>query len=262
MMLKFYGIPPHKIKNILHHHHGKTDIAIIKTFMSTPGLKISAGLDNDRRAAKRSNDIQRLVNHPIGNKKYLDIGAGDGIITKAIAKSFGISPENTFAIDNREWIGEEIKVQAKGLNYDYVHVPDPDDPDDTRLLPYDDSTFHFITIFQALHHFEDLESMMCEIARVSADNCVIAIREHDAANDTVKRLIELEHFLYSVFADGISPGDHIEKYYGRYKSADTWCAIFDHMGFQQLSTKKMQNPAKHYYAAFVKKPRSNPENPV
>ena len=262
MLLKYYGIPPPQIKNILYRNRNKTDVEVINAFLAVPSLKISSGLDNDIRGTKRGEDLKKLIALVSGRYKinfgssdqYLDVGAGDGVITKAVSTALGIPLKNTYAVDNKDWIGEEIKAAPSvgDINYDYL-----EDHEGVHALPYEDGKFSLITIFQALHHFEDLENMLTEIRRVSAECCVIIIREHDAVNDTVKRLIEIEHLLYSVVADGIKIDDHIEKYFGRYKSADMWRAIFDHMGFHQLVDKKMDNPAKHYYAVFIKKDCSN-----
>jgi ubiquinone/menaquinone biosynthesis C-methylase UbiE len=119
------------------------------------------------------------------------------------------------------------------------------------IIPYKDGSFDTITVLQALHHFENLGPMMKEIQRLSAVGGTVIIREHNADNDNTKMLTDLEHMFYGILYNELSINDFVDNYYGVYRSAEEWDALFADHGFECVHKKQKKTPTKYYYAVYV-----------
>jgi ubiquinone/menaquinone biosynthesis C-methylase UbiE len=253
-VLKFYGISTKIIGPFLKScvKKNKTDFEVmvllhsmIKEANSPPG--------KDRgREAQRGKDVLSLLNDSKINKPnmYLDIGASDGLITKAIGAALMLPKTHIHAVDVEKWIGQENKIDGEAkddIYFSFINLVDDKKP----LIPYKDGSFDIITVLQALHHFENLDPMMKEIQRLSAVGGTVIIREHNADNENTKMLTDLEHLFYGILYNGLSIDDFENNYYGVYRSAEEWDALFADYGFKCVHKKQKNNPTKYYYAVYV-----------
>lgn len=261
-VLKFYGVStkaiyPTLLKSV---KQNKTDFEIMHLLhqMVIKGLKGKSLADMQGptgREYKRAQDILKLLSDSkqipfvtTEESLYLDIGASDGLITKAIGVSLGLDASRIHAVDVKQWIGKDNKPSAgveNDLQFSFLNL------EDKKIIPYSDDTFNLITLLQALHHFENLELMMAEVKRVCKPGGVIIIREHNADTTYVKALTDLEHLFYGILHDGLSIEKFATNYYGEYRSASEWDAMFFAHGFKCMCKMSKNNPTKYYYAVYV-----------
>jgi ubiquinone/menaquinone biosynthesis C-methylase UbiE len=253
-VLKFYGISTKRIAPFLKScaEKNKTDFEVM-ALLHYMIKKANRPRGEDRgREAQRGKDVLELLNNSKISKPkmYLDIGASDGLITKAIGAALALPKTHIHAVDVEQWIGQENKVDGEAkddIHFSFINMVDDKNP----LIPYKDGSFDIITVLQALHHFENLDTMMKEIQRLSAVGGTVIIREHNADNDNTKMLTDLEHLFYGILYNGLSIDDFANNYYGVYRSAEEWDTMFADHGFKCVHKKQKNNPTKYYYAVYV-----------
>lgn len=253
-VLKFYGISTERIRPFLGScaEKNKTDFEIM-ALLHEMIKKANSPPDEDRgREAQRGKDVLSLLNDSKISKPkmYLDIGASDGLITKAIGAALMLPKENIHAVDIERWIGQENKVDGEvrdDIHFSFINLTNNKKP----VIPYKDGSFDIITVLQALHHFENLGPMMKEIQRLCAVGGTVIIREHNADDKNTKMLTDLEHLFYGILYDGLSIDDFAKDYYGVYRSAEEWDTVFAEHGFKCVHKVKKNNPTKYYYAVYV-----------
>lgn len=258
-VLKFYGIQTNKIYPMLNKFVKKrmTDFEIMAHIRR---MILSADKPPDTpqvRGSKRADDIimllvkSRLMPFEIVNGgvmgNYLDIGASDGLITKAVSNILGLDKKSTYAVDIDRWMGQENKLD-ENVNVQFLYI---NPKEKKKCIPFKDSKFDFITVFQALHHFENLPQMMAEIQRLCRPNGVVVIREHNVNSKYVKALTDLEHMFYGILTGGLKMDDFASDYYGEYKSITEWDCIFAKYGFKCVLTHEKKNPTQYYYGVYV-----------
>lgn len=256
-VLKFYGISTKLIFPTISKciKSDMSDFSII-SLLDDMIKKSEKPIKKQREREKnRAEDILRLLSTSkqmpfFINKEsevigtYLDIGSGDGLITKTIGDTLGLSSDCIYAVDVYKWIGQENKVEAKDIQFSFLDLKVK------KVLPYEDNFFDLITVLQALHHFENLPIMMKEIKRVCKPGGTVIIREHNADTKYIKALTDLEHLLYSILHDGLTIEDFSRNYYGVYRSSVEWDNLFIQQGFQPVYKIGKNNPTKYYYAVY------------
>ena len=156
-------------------------------------------------------EVLRLLG-PGNGKRILDLGAGNGIASFALAKNgwtvTALEPDASAEVgaDAIRTIQEETK-----LPIEVVH-------EGGTLLPFADQTFEAIHARQVLHHVPDLEAMTRELFRVlrPGGRC-LTTRDHVADNDQQLEQFRNEHPLHSLYG-----GEHaypLERYLGAFRLA-------------------------------------------
>jgi ubiquinone/menaquinone biosynthesis C-methylase UbiE len=253
-VLKFYGISTKRIGPFLKScaKNNKTDFEVMALLHAMIKKANSPPDENRGRGSQRGKDVRALLNDSKISKPkmYLDIGASDGLITKAIGAALELPKSHIHAVDVERWIGQENKVDGEAkddIHFSFINMVDDKKP----IIPYKDKSFDIITVLQALHHFENLGPMMKEIQRLSAVGGTVIIREHNADSDNTKMLTDLEHMFYGILSDGLSIDEFVNDYYGVYRSAEEWDSVFADHGFKCVHKKQKNNPTKYYYAVYV-----------
>lgn len=163
------------------------------------------------------------------NSVYLDIGCGDGLLTKEIA--YGLRCYETHGVDLDNFSGAPIKCGLK--NFKLVSQ-------EAFQLPYKDGTFDLITVFQVLHHAKSPATVIREAVRVLKKGGILILREHDGIKE-VHRLIDFEHLLYEKF--------DLNKYIGNYLPAKEWDQL---IGLKPLGGTPVKGPTRYYTKAYIK----------
>lgn len=212
------------------------------------------------RGLNRSNKIIDFAKQhgPQNIQHVLDIGCGDGSITRTLKQKLGLSDEQVHGCDIVPIRNEEI-----GFTFRLI---------DGSVLPYESQTFDVVYALMSLHHIRDLSGMLREIRRVLKPNGVLIVREHDCVSRGLSDVLDIVHGFYSMV--WCNPKEHVsfqDEYYGLYRTAED----FDHIisqetGFKRvLSTNRQEeyplyrygdviNPMKHYWAVYVN--RSSEQN--
>jgi SAM-dependent methyltransferase len=108
---------------------------------------------------------ERLVNAicdlaPTGITSMLDVGAGDGTMTKLVADRLGAT--DIKGVDVKLRPGSVIDVRA----YDGL------------TLPFEDARFDLVTIVDVLHHCTDMNAVFAEIMRVVKPTGTVIVKDH------------------------------------------------------------------------------------
>jgi ubiquinone/menaquinone biosynthesis C-methylase UbiE len=199
------------------------------------------------RGKKRADDVTKMLD-ALGIKidpgcNYLDIGAGDGVITKSIASALNTDSEHTYGVDIEHWSGKENNSDT--FQFEYVNGDD-------FTTRYIDNTFDVVTVFQTLHHIKDQHAVLREMHRITQPGGVVILREHNAKTENDVALCHLEHLIYGILADGLDTCSFTKEYYGDYKSNEQWTAMMETYGFALLHREFYTNPSKYYYAIYTR----------
>lgn len=135
---------------------------------NTPVLGETAPRNALRTATKLSGFALRWVNavpRASKDRRYLDVGCGNGFITELIAPEFdevvGIDVEETRLENFRAHANEKSNCRILSMSAAKIEFPS--------------EAFPFITSFEVLEHVEDLETTVREMVRVCGRGGIIVI---------------------------------------------------------------------------------------
>ncbi len=250
MMKRFFGNNIDFIK--LFQNYVLKNTIDIEIFKDLCKLYSSEKIDilTDERASRRIKEIGnffkldfsdiKTVNNK--NKKYLDLGGGDGSISKAFGLELGLEKKNIVSADVPNTFSVNEHRNKEEITYITL------DPNSNKL-PFKKNEFFIISIFMVLHHIKDIDNEMKELNRILVPGGYIVLREHNAENINEKILIDIEHRIYDMVIDGkikkcnidndiqYYTGNNIKKeigYEAYYKSAEEWIDLFNKYGFQKV----------------------------
>jgi len=221
------------------------------------GVGASAGYNRGKVFASSYFDVLK-ENAKIAEKPaYLDMGCGDGSITREFAKM--IDAKSIDCVDVKDYSKKEDGEDANGASADgdsaetklkYTVVPE----DTTEYkLPFEDNSFDVITAFQVLHHVKNVESMISEIYRVCKIGGVVMIKEHNAHTPFQAMTIDVEHIIYMVHDKEFDPDAYYIKLFTR-DSLDKAMSKFKKSASDYYYTNKLeiQRPDMSFWAIYEK----------
>jgi ubiquinone/menaquinone biosynthesis C-methylase UbiE len=196
-------------------------------------------------------EVLRLLG-PGNGQRILDLGAGNGIASFALAKNSwlvtALEPDASaeVGVDAIRMIRDET-----GLPIEIVHEGD-------RLLPFADKSFDAIHARQVLHHVPDLEAMTSELFRVLRPGArCLTTRDHVADDEQQLEQFRNEHPLHSLYG-----GEHaypLADYLRAFRKAglrvlDYWGPIESILNFFPGTERERQvtirQVANHSYFRF------------
>lgn len=200
---------------------------------------ITASKDRAIKTAKTIKSFFPYVHYTNVNN-YLDIGCEDCNIPIEVGKIF--SAKNVYCINIEDWESTyQLTVTAnysnKKCNFQFY---------DGVNIPFGDNFFNVCTILMVIHHVEKLEQLIKDVHRVLVKNGYLIIKEHDANSEGLKKLIEVQHYIY----DTIYFGRYIENYKVDYLSMEDLKKILIKNGFKFIKIKRLNNITKSYYAVY------------
>lgn len=195
-----------------------------------------------------------VVRNAIGKTKtkintYLDYGCGECDITEYLGQKLGLDKKHTLGVDIEGWMD---------TLYD---SPKPDTITFTQIksngqLPYKTNSIDLITLFQVLHHVQNIEEPFEEIMRVLKPGGVIVIREHNCqeSDEVLAALIDIEHGLYDIVTRGIPYKDFIKQHYAKYRSINDWKDFLSYGGRNKFLSEDIDDKSitKYFYLAYQK----------
>lgn len=167
------------------------------------------------------------------NSNYLDIGAGDGKLTRAVATKLGIV--NATGIDVFD---ANSSVQGVTLKkFDGVNIPLASNSQD------------FISMISILHHADKPKELLAETRRVLKPNGALFVRDFNN--------VDRKDFLLSETVDYISyrlySGDNTVPIHAKYLPFTEWINMFKDAGFKVKKTYQRDNETLKPFMAILKK---------
>lgn len=167
-------------------------------------------------------------------ENYLDVGCGDGCMSKAIGRLMGVSDDNIHGIDIAKF--KDVCIAKEQLCiYDGQH------------FSYETNYFDFISVIQTFHHIPPkiLEKVMQEIKRCLINGGYLLIKEHNCDSEAMKKLIEIEHILMD-----IRNQNKIQDV-GNYKPKEEWDELLEKLGFEFKSRVEFEHePTNAYFCLY------------
>jgi ubiquinone/menaquinone biosynthesis C-methylase UbiE len=248
------GLSKRNVTDIITANIGKGDDIVLMA-MCDARVDRSDSQSNDdgltKRAQYRAIEIMKVFQGNYAGmtknrSKLLDIGAGDGSITRAVGKQLGLTSDNIYGVDIQQWGTVEHK-EPEGINFEFIESDNP-------IIPFDDRQFDCITVLQTMHHVQQLDIMMRELNRVTTPGGIVILREHDCDSMQLSWLIDLEHMMYDIVVDGSDIVEWRKTYYGQYQNKKEWSEIFKKFGFEWVPTRTIirRNDTNYYYAMYQK----------
>jgi len=148
-------------------------------------------------------------------KSLVDIGAGDGEITRRLAKLWGLSREDTIAVEIVDRYDNENFVMVRPEN-------------NFRTIPLPANSYEAANLNMVLHHAEDPEALVREAFRILRPGAKLSVKEHNASSNELKLFgAMLDKLLYRVIRD--IPDVPIRE--TGYRSTAHWESVFKEAGF-------------------------------
>jgi ubiquinone/menaquinone biosynthesis C-methylase UbiE len=95
----------------------------------------------------------------LNNKKILDVGCGNAVVTKVLKDFFNADIYGTDIVDYRK---EEISFKLM---------------EEKNKLPFEDNSFDFVMLNDILHHSDNIEELLLEAKRISANVLIFEDKE-------------------------------------------------------------------------------------
>lgn len=170
------------------------------------------------------------------NMKILDFGGANGQIANALQE---FKTEVTVADTTIP------KNKVPGLKYvELKHGP----------LPFKDNEFDATCCFMVLHHIEQRQQILKELARVTKK--FLFIQEHNAETEEEKDLIDIQHgmFMYVTQEDDYDKTKNFDEWKAFYFRAETLLKELNQLGFKRITYRPSKKGylTKNYFATYVK----------
>ncbi len=189
--------------------------------------------EREERVQRRINQLHELL----GNFKptsYIDVGCGRGDITKEVQDALALADQKVLGLD----VVVNNSLPIKVLQFD------------GKKIPLDNNSHDLITLFTVLHHAEQPEDLLKDIARVLDPSGYLLVREFDAPSRELKLFnLVMDYMLYKVYNP--SPDVPIPGNYLGYKE---WLEIFKRAGLtvEKIIFPEPDNPYKPFMALLKK----------
>ncbi|AYV86732.1 MAG: hypothetical protein Sylvanvirus7_30 [Sylvanvirus sp.] len=220
-------------------------------------------------------------------QSFLDIGCGDGTITKAIAQLYHIPPQHAHGCDIydvqkvdvtpsqelKELKEFEQSEQLKETSITFTLLQDTTSKNGEKVLPYESESFDVVFALMSFHHMKNVEATIQDLYRVLRPHGVLILREHDLYLPNLSVVLDVVHGLYDrVWNKHACDISFSDTYYAHYRSRDQWQRLLEQSRFVmcpsspdrkdiyrvQLPAHKFQlgryihNPIVSYYGVYHK----------
>lgn len=134
----------------------------------------------------------------IQNKKVLDVGCGNGVVSKVLKEELNL---NLLGTDIINYCKEEIPFKKM---------------ENAKSLPFDNLSFDYVMFNDVLHHSENVEALLLEGQRVGKSLLVFEVK--------TSPLFKIFDIVLNSFYHPKMP--HPENF----KSLEEWCFAFQRLG--------------------------------
>jgi len=161
------------------------------------------------RAIKNANKIKSIIpkNINLFNKDvFVDIGCGDGSITSELVKIYKF--KKSICVDVENWFDTYTN---KNTNIELVIT-------DGKTINIKDNSVDVILCNHVLHHIENLDIMLDELARIMKKDGILIVKEHNCYYKELSYVIDIYHALFELVFKKIQNDKFTENYYSNYLS--------------------------------------------
>lgn len=144
-------------------------------------------------------------NWNLKNKKILDVGCGNGVVSQVLNEILEADISGTDIID---YCKQDISFKKM---------------DSPNKLPFEDNSFDFVMFIESLHHSENIEELIIEANRVASDILIF----EDKELFFLKTLDVGLNYLYC--KDMPVPCN--------FKTEKAWCNLFIKLGFSYVKAE-------------------------
>ena len=173
---------------------------------------------NDRKICYAERTMKMLEGHKLPqNTVYVDIGCGNGVVTKSISENLNIGQKNTYGLE----VFEPGKID--GLNvikYDGNNIP--------KFVPNSD----FVTLYTVLHHMKNegqANNLLKSLYAKMNNKGYLLIREHEVNNEQDEAFWKIVHDINTKIMKRTSSDLNNGTLY---KSSNDWETILRDVGFK------------------------------
>ncbi len=219
---RFLNESPRKSKRRVFELYHLTDDEIIAQLKEAYPQRQEESTDNRLKTSKGRFKKIAVKLGPIAADTYLDVGAGDGIFTLAVAQAWYI--DHVFACDTTMYGGIETRIGR-------FYLSTPND-----LLPHLPVPMDLISMIQVLHHARDPVALIQAAHQMLNPGGHLLIKEHDVSSPSMHQLITIEHALYHLIKE-----DDLDWHCDRpieIKSQDEWQRLMEANGFTTVTLHK------------------------
>lgn len=191
-------------------------------------------LSRQTREQERAGRLSEVLPHNFTADHHLDVGCGDGSITKAVGERVTATQITGVDVYDQELEGMSyMNICRTGFK-----------------IPLQQGSCDLVTCFVSIHHFEN-QNLLSEISRVLRPGGFLVIREHDVEPDPdLASYIEMVHWV-----DAVSRNDSNgwQQYCGFFSFGDIYKTL-ESLGFtaHKMIRYAELNPQKLYHASFQK----------
>ena len=195
-----------------------------------------AGRGESGRASVRAEEIVDIL-PPDAAGPYLDLGCGDGTITKAVSASLGCQAACI-----------EVGPRPRGFPKTIRRV------DAAKTAALGDGEFGVVTALMSLHHIPEPEAAAKELARVTRPGGTLVVREHSLDDcpgemrpEVARQYLDWIHIMYDL-AEGLEPSQFQRS---MYQTPAGWSALLAEAGFAEQDIARRQGDRVcSYYATY------------
>jgi ubiquinone/menaquinone biosynthesis C-methylase UbiE len=193
------------------------------------------------RAIKNANKIKSIIpkNINLYNRNvFVDIGCGDGSITSELAKIYSF--KKSIGVDVENWFDTYIN---KNKNIELIIT-------DGKTINIKDNSVDVILCNHVLHHIENLDDMLDEIARIIKKDGILIIKEHNCYYKELSYVIDIYHALYELVYRKTQNDKFIKNYYSNYLSDKELYAKLKKRNFEIINYVYDGGLLNNYYAVY------------
>nr|QBK84839.1 MAG: SAM dependent methyltransferase [Pithovirus LCDPAC02] len=173
---------------------------------------------------------------------YLDIGAGDGKLSKKIHEYLKIQNKDC----NLVMIDPYTNIDTE---HDQIHIKNI-----SELNLHDDIkkySFGLITAFSAFHHVNNFEQTLEYIERYCTRDCFLFFKDHDIQDPILQVIEDIVHLKDIVkFGEYEGYNDFLKNYYTSFFAKDSFHNTLIWMGFKNLLITQETGIRFQYYSLY------------
>jgi len=202
-----------------------------------------------KKAEKQINTIIEFLGDSLlnmSNKNLVDIGCGNGLLTKKISKLYNFN-QPAYCIETLNYLDKSVYDSIKFNITDGIKINLNNNLADLTIC------------LLVIHHFTSMDSMIDEIIRITKPNSYLLIYEHDCNSDNLRVKLDIYHIinelllklnLFNNYRDHYN--NFANNYYSNYTTKKQ---LIDKLSknFKLIKTKDMyMGFVNNYYALFQK----------